>query len=123
MKRMICLTFMLSLIAGCGQDYNSNYGDYGQYSPVEGIDSSTPEGARLLAAYRVFQGKCFQCHSWSNYKTSAQWESAGLIVKGNSASSDVITMLKNYGGNMPPDPIAPLSTEELTNVEAWINAL
>lgn len=120
MKKILCITFLLSLVSGCGQDYNSNYGDYAQYSPVEGIDSSTPEGLRLLEAYKVFQGKCFQCHSWSDYKTSQQWIDAGKVTAGVPGSSSVYTRLKNNGGNMPPDPIGALSTAEFTAVENWI---
>ena len=123
MKKISGLLFLVLILSGCGQDYNSNYGDYGQYSPVEGIDSSTPEGTRLLAAYKVMQAKCFQCHQWSTYKTSAQWVSAGLVVAGNSSGSDVYTILKNNGGNMPPDPIAQLSSEELSSIQTWIDGI
>lgn len=123
MKKISGLLFLVLILSGCGQDYNSNYGDYGQYSPVEGIDSSTPEGTRLLAAYKVMQAKCFQCHQWSTYKTSAQWVSAGLVVAGNSSGSDVYTILKNNGGNMPPDPIAQLSSEEVNSIQTWIDGI
>ena len=115
---------ILILATGCGQDYNSNSGDFGQYAPIEGIDSSTADGARLLASYKVFQAKCFQCHnSWANYKSSAQWEASGLVQKGNSSASQVYTRLKNNGGNMPPDPIAELTATELLSVETWINQI
>lgn len=111
------------MLTSCGQDYNSNYGDSGAYSPVEGIDSSTPEGTRLVAAYKVAQAKCFQCHQWSTYKTSSAWVSAGLVVAGNSGGSDLFTILKNNGGSMPPDPIAQLTTEELESIKTWIDNL
>ena len=123
MKKIIGLTLLLVLLAGCGQDYNSNSGDFAQYAPIEGIDSSTPDGTRLLAAYKVFQAKCFQCHTWSAYKTSADWVSAGLASKGNSSASQVYTRLKNNGSNMPPDPIAELTAAELLSVETWINQM
>lgn len=123
MKKIFCLTFLLILAAGCGQDYNSNTGDFSQYSPIEGIDSSTPDGTRLLAVYKIFQAKCFSCHTWSQYKTSEQWVSAGLVSKGNTGASQVFTRLKNSGGNMPPDPIAELTSTELLSVEAWINQM
>lgn len=123
MKKILALTFTILMLTGCGQDYNSNYGDGGQYSPIEGIDSSTPDGTRLLAAYKVAQTKCFQCHQWSTYKTSAQWVSAGLAVAGNSGGSEMYTILKNNGGNMPPDPIAQLTTEELESIKTWIDGM
>lgn len=123
MKKISGLLFLILFISGCGQDYNSNYGDYGQYSPVEGIDSSTPEGVRLLAAYKVMQTKCFQCHQWSAYKTSAQWVSAGLVIAGNSSGSEVYTILKNNGGNMPPDPIAQLTSDEVNSIQVWIDGI
>ncbi len=123
MKKIFSLTFLLILLAGCGQDYNSNTGDFAQYSPIEGIDSSTPDGTRLLAAYKIFQAKCFSCHSWSEYKSSAQWVSAGLVSKGNTSASQVWTSLKNNNGTMPKDPIAELTSTELATVEAWINGI
>lgn len=123
MKSIIGTIFLLLLVAGCGQDYNSNTGDYSQYAPIEGIDSSTPDGARLLAAYKIFQAKCFQCHTWSQYKTSAQWVSAGKVAQGNASASAIYTILKNNGGNMPPDPIAELTSTELAAVESWINQM
>jgi uncharacterized membrane protein len=120
-KKIITLIFLMMLLQGCGQDYNSNSGDYSQYAPVEGIDSSTPDGTRLLAAYKIMQTKCFQCHTWSSYKSSASWVSARLVTAGSTGGSDLYVKLKNVGGNMPPDPIAQLTAEELTAIEVWIN--
>lgn len=123
MKNRISFALLLLFLASCGQDYNSNTGDFAQYAPIEGIDSSTEDGTRLLATYKIFQAKCFQCHSWSAYKTSAAWVSAGLVFKGNSSASQVYTRLKNNGGDMPPDPIAELTAAELLSVETWINQM
>ena len=124
MNKWLLIAFVLILASSCGQDYNSNSGDFGQYAPIEGIDSSSPDGSRLLAAYKVFQAKCFQCHnSWSGYKTSDQWVAAGNVSKGNLSASQVYTRLKNNGGNMPPDPIAELTADELLSVETWINQI
>jgi len=123
MKKRVIFILILGVLVSCGQDYNSNTGDFAQYAPIEGIDSSTPDGTRLLASYKVFQAKCFQCHTWSAYKTSADWVSAGLVSKGNSSASQVYTRLKNTGGDMPPDPIAELTAAELLTVETWINQM
>ncbi|MBC7714839.1 MAG: hypothetical protein H7177_15945 [Rhizobacter sp.] len=124
MKKIISLIFIAFLAASCGQDYNSSSGDYSQYAPIEGIDSSTPDGVRLLAAYKVFQTKCFQCHNaWSAYKSSAQWTAAGLVSQGNTGGSLIWTRLKNNGGDMPQDPVAELTTDELGSVETWINGI
>ncbi len=123
MNRNLFFLFSLLLIASCGQDYNSNYSDKGRYAPIAGIDSSTPDGARLLASYRVLQDKCFQCHQWSSYKTSAQWVAAGKVVAGSTGGSSLYTNLINAGGNMPPAPIAQLSSDELATIEAWINGI
>lgn len=124
MKKICSLLFVAFIITGCGQAYNSNSGDEGQYAPISGIDSSTPDGARLLAAYKVFQGKCFGCHSaWQGYKSSAQWVEAHEVVAGDLSSSPVYTRLKNVGGDMPRDPIAQLTAEELATVETWISQM
>lgn len=123
MKSFICLT-IIALLSSCGQDYNSNSGDAGQYSTVSTIDTSTPEGVRLAASYSVLQAKCFQCHSgWSGYTTSQQWVDAGLVVRGSFLSSELIRRLKNYGGDMPPDPQSPLSTDEIAPLQTWIENL
>ena len=123
MKKIFILAFILTLYS-CGQDYNSNSGDSGQYSTNGSIDTSTPEGARLSAAYTVMQGKCFQCHSaWSAYDTSSKWEQAGLITPSSAATSQLIRSLKNYGGDMPPDSHSPLTNEQLTTLENWIDNL
>lgn len=121
MKKTFFIFLSLFLIS-CGQDYNSNSGDEGQYSSNGSIDTSTPDGVRLAAVYTILQSKCFQCHSgWTSYTTSAQWESAGLIVKGSAANSELVRSLKNYGGDMPPDPQSPLTTEQVTVFETWID--
>ncbi len=124
MKKNVFLIAVLALFSGCGQDYNSSSNDAGQYAPIEGIDSSTASGARLLAAYRVMQSKCFQCHSsWSTYKTNALWVSSGKVVAGNTSASSVYTSLKNNNGNMPPDPYAQLTAEELETITTWIQGI
>jgi len=124
MKKTTLLTFFLAaFLASCGQDYNSNYNDKGRYAPIAGIDSSTPDGARLLASYRIMQDKCFQCHQWSSYKSSAQWVAAGKVVAGSTGASSIYTNLINAGGNMPPAPIAQLTSEEVASIEAWINGI
>jgi uncharacterized membrane protein len=124
MNKIICLIFIIFFAASCGQDYNSNSGDYSQYAPQDGIDASIADGTRLLAAYKIFQAKCFQCHSaWSVYKSSVQWTSSGLVTQGNTSGSLVWTRLKNNGGDMPQDPIAELTTDELAIVETWINGI
>ncbi|NOT79719.1 MAG: hypothetical protein HOP07_12065 [Bacteriovoracaceae bacterium] len=119
-NKLIISLFLCLAFVSCGQDYNSNYGDKGRYTPIEGIDSSTPAGARMLGVYRVMQDKCFQCHQWSNYKTAEQWEAAGIVSRGSLSGSICHTRLKNNGSDMPPDPIAQLTAEELTAVEEWI---
>ena len=115
---------LMLLLASCGQSYNSNSGDIAAYEPIEGIDASTPDGARLLVAYKAFQPKCFSCHSgYADYKTSEQWVNAGLVTPGMPSTSTVYTILKNAGGRMPPDPVAQLTTEEFEAVEAWISGM
>ena len=124
MKKILSLIILSVVLSSCGQDYNSSSNDAGQYAPIEGIDSSTAGGARLLAAYRVMQSKCFQCHSsWATYKTNALWVSSGKIVAGNPSASSAYTSLKNNNGNMPPDPYAQLTTEELETVTNWIQGM
>jgi mono/diheme cytochrome c family protein len=126
MKKLLVMTFLLLGLTSCGSDYNSNYGDYAQYGPIEGIDSSTPDGARLLDAYKVMQtNKCFQCHGdFASFKTSAAWVSSpkGIVVAGSPSSSTVFTRLINNGGDMPQNG-SQLTTEEVAKIEAWISGI
>ena len=119
------MTFLLITLASCGSDYNSNYGDYSKYGPIEGIDSSTPDGARLLAAYRVMQGQCFSCHAgYADYKSSAAWVASGSsrVVAGSPTSSTIFTKLLNNGGTMPLNG-SQLSADDVAAIEAWITGI
>ena len=127
MQNKIIIFIFLFVISACGQDYNSNYNDHGQYSSVS-IDTSTPEGARFGAAYKVLQTKCMSCHSYTHpfdesFNTSEKWIHSGYVVQGNYLASLIISTLKNYEGTMPEDPNTPLSKEELATLEAWISNL
>ncbi len=122
MKFFLILIILLSLF-GCGQDYNSQSNDIGQYSQSP-IDRSTPEGERLYLVYRSMQTNCFSCHgSWSSYTTSNQWVSAGLVVRGNPNTSKIVYRLKNMGSNMPPDPSSQISDDDYSAYLNWINNL
>jgi hypothetical protein len=124
MKKIYTFIFILLLSASCGQSFNSNSGDEGQYAPISGIDDSTPEGARFLAAYKAYKNNsCFACHSWADYKSSEQWLNNNLVVSGNLAQSKVYTTLRNVGGTMPPSPLPQMSAAEISSIEAWINGL
>ena len=109
------------LAASCGQDYNSTSGDFGQYAPIEGIDSSTEDGTRLLAAYKVMRTKCFACHEWSEFKSSAAWVASGRVAAGNAAGSALYTEISN--GRMPPPDAPQMVGEETAKIEAWINGI
>lgn len=113
--------FSLALL-GCGQDYNSNTNDQGQYASVT-IDSSTPDGTRFSSAYKILQSKCMQCHDWTSYNTSEKWISTGYVSQGNFSDSTIITALKNYGGQMPKDPYTALSDTEVATLREWISNL
>jgi uncharacterized membrane protein len=118
-KNLVFLLAFLFLIS-CGQDYNSNTNDRGTYADT-GISAGDP----FYQPYQVLQTKCFSCHGseWSDFKISQQWVDAGLVVPGNYATSLIKTRLKNYGGNMPPEPFSPLTTTEINIISTWINSL
>ncbi len=121
MKKKLFIIFFAILLSSCGQDYNSNYNDRGTYA-----DIGIPPGDPLYTPYVILQNKCFSCHSseWQNYKTSAQWVTAGLVTAGNYNISKLKVNLKNYsGGTMPPDPTSPLTSTELDTLKTWINNL
>lgn len=118
--------FVLFFLIGCGQDFNSNSGDE-SFSAVNGIDTSTPAGQRLDAAYTVLKNECMSCHtgyhnSWNSYKTDTAWINAGLVSAGSPAASTVYNRLKNVGGDMPL--LNPqISEVERQALDAWITQL
>lgn len=114
------------LLVSCGQSFNSHTGD-AAYSGTNGIDTSTPAGQRLDAAYTVLKNECMSCHtgyhnSWANYRTSSAWINAGLVSPGSINASSVYTRLKNVGGDMPI--LNPqISETERQVLESWISQL
>lgn len=120
-QSLLIIFFLFFTLFSCGQDFNSNSNDEGQYSTVT-IDSSTPEGARFSAAYKVIQTQCMGCHDWASYDTKEKWTEA-YVVAGNYAGSPLISILKNYGGSMPKDPYPALSPADLVVLENWISNL
>lgn len=121
---MKCLLIAsLFLLFSCGQDTNSQTNDRTVYGDVE-IDTSSPEGQRLSAAYTVLKTNCFSCHGgWANYTSSNDWINSGKVDPGSYATSLLATRLKNNGGNMPPNPSGPLSSADNTILQNWINNL
>jgi hypothetical protein len=105
-------------VTSCGQNYNSDSNDAGGDI---GIDCST--NASLCAAYTVIQNNhCFECHSWSGYKTNAAWVSAGLVVADDPTDSMIIKQLKNSGGTMPQN-YTPLLSSDYNSLVSWIQNL
>lgn len=121
--KYLCLLIFLT---GCGQSFNSSSGD-SAFTATNGIDTTTPAGQRLDAAYTVLKNECMSCHtgyhnSWNNYKTDLAWQSAGLVVSGDPAGSQVYFRLKNVGGDMPQ--LNPQISEiERQTIEDWISQL
>lgn len=109
---VICSLFTL---LACGQNYNSSSNDNGGDI---GIDCTVQP--RLCAAYMAMKSNhCFECHSWSSYRTDQDWSAAGLVVKNNPSSSLLVQQLKNAGGTMPQDN-SPMSDDEYTSIKTWI---
>ena len=130
MKRIVSLKIYIvvaTLVASCGQSFNSNTTDYLLLPSNYCEDQSNTS---LCEANEVLQTKCTSCHegyhdTWAAYSTNAAWIESGLVVAGNPAGSDVVIRLKNYGTgltNMPKDAPA-LSQDEYDKIEAWINSL
>lgn len=106
------------VLSNCGQNYNSNSNDVTGSSNIDcGLY------AKLCTAYPVIQhNHCFQCHSWSGYRTDEQWVQAGLVVPGSPNTSSLIKQLQNTGGDMPKDYSA-LSSDDIDTLKAWIQAI
>ncbi|MGZ3723077.1 MAG: hypothetical protein ACXVA9_09115 [Bdellovibrionales bacterium] len=112
--QIACSVLILTL-ASCGQNYNSSTNDNGGEL---GIDCATEP--RLCAAVLAMKNNhCFECHSWSGYKTDASWIAAGLVTKDNPGNSKLVQQLKNAGGTMPQN-YSPMSSDEYDAVKTWI---
>jgi len=113
--RFIVALFITAAVLSCGQNYNSSTNDNGGDI---GIDCTTQ--AQLCTAYSALKNNhCFECHSWSGYRTDQAWISAGLVVKDSPLSSQLVTNLKNAGGSMPQNN-SPMSSDEYDAVTTWI---
>lgn len=120
------LLIFLFLISACGQDYNSNSFDETRFGSGN-IDTSSPAGQRLAAAFNIIQTNCISCHSnyhsfYGTYTTDELWLNSGLVVAGDFEGSFLIQNLKNYGGSMPQGG-SQLSSEQIEVLREWIEAL
>ncbi len=114
-KTVLIIVFLLSV--SCGQVYNSNTFDQYTYG-ANGISDPV-----FAAGYNVLKSRCMTCHyhsGWSGYTTEEQWTSAGLVIAGSAATSQIMTRLKNNGGDMPTDA-GPIPADEKLALETWIN--
>lgn len=118
-KDMVRALALLSLFVSCGQNFNTNTFD------AKAFGSGTVEAA-LADSFAILQDKCMSCHNyhqqWQTYRTSAQWVAAGRVIPGNAFASDLITRMKNFGGDMPLEGDS-LSSDEADVIRQWINAL
>ena len=60
--------------------------------------------------------------NWQNFQTPADWERAGLIVKGNGLTSQIITIQKPLG-DMPQGNFQPLDSVEQQEIIDYIDTL
>ena len=121
-KSVLNILFCLLIFSSCGQNFNSNSNDQGQYATVK-IDTSSPAGERFAAAYKVIQVNCMACHSWNSYDTSDKWIQSGYVIQADYSHSLLMTRLKNNGGDMPKSPNGALKTSEITILQDWITNL
>jgi hypothetical protein len=119
----VSFIFILFLINSCIQTSNSSSTDESVYKKFE-IDTSTPAGQRLSAAFSVIKTNCISCHSDMNLKTDAEWISSGYLTQGSATSSMLYCRIKgsNCGAeDMPKD--SSLSQSDITTIKTWIDNL
>jgi hypothetical protein len=111
-----CAFLVLAVgLTACGQNYNSSSNDGGGDL---GIDCTVQ--AQLCSAYTAMKtNHCFECHSWSGYRTNQDWLNSGLVIKDNPSGSRLITQLKNAGGTMPQNN-SPMASDDYDAITAWI---
>jgi hypothetical protein len=120
-----CLCFSLLFFIGCGQTFNSNTEDFNLLASSFCTDQSN---TALCTANEIIQTKCTTCHTsnihafWSGLDTNAEWVASGRVVAGNPDASNLVTKLKNYGGNMP-DQAPELSDADAQAIRDWISGI
>lgn len=125
-NKLILLSLTLAF-SSCGQTFNSNTNDTGLVALGACTEAGTPAGDRYCAAEKVIQDRCVNCHSgyhdqWAKWKDETAWKSSGRVVAGSTASSVLITRLKNQGGNMPADAPQIADTEYQTLID-WVQMM
>jgi hypothetical protein len=120
--------FILLLLSGCIQDYNSSSGDRERFgkrpTPTR---SGNPEDERFGRAFTIISNNCLSCHfgfhnRWASNTTDNAWKISGLVIPGDPFSSRLITKLQNIGGNMPFQS-PPLSEDDFNTLVEWINLM
>lgn len=114
----IILITALMFFNNCGQDFNSNSGDALLASQLN-IDCTLPENVQLCPALLVLKRNCASCHAPWMYESTAEFISSGLIVPGDPGSSELLTSIKNMGGDMPPNSGA-LPTADFNAIVDWV---
>lgn len=125
MKKML-LIFITLFLFGC-QDTNSNSDDKIKYGPIE-ITETDPN---FLAAYKVIQNRCVNCHTssihnhWAGLISNDDWLSQYVIVKNRPDLSALIQRIINSGAPSSNMPIggSALPANEYQALTKWVTEI
>jgi len=77
---------------------------------------------------KIFSQNCNSCHrtggvtgNFDSLTTDSDWLKSPYIVPGSSATSQIMKVLKNNGGSMPPS--GALSAADASSIAKWIDGL
>lgn len=121
----ISLLSLLCILVSC-QNNNSSSADRFKYGPIE-----LENNPQFQAAYPVIQSRCVNCHTstihdvWASYTTSAQYISAGLVIKQDPNNSRFIRYIQNSGLSPATMPLndGPLPNDEYQILVDWVNGI
>lgn len=117
MKRLGLVVLVL-LAAGCNYQVKKSAGDAG----VGPETKPTTEAITFAEVKVVLDKRCSTCHHHADdFKTYDSTMATGDVVAGNAAGSDLVTRLKNFGGDMPRGGAGPIPDEEAALIRDWIN--
>lgn len=117
---IVLTTFLLSYLTGCGNFTKSEH---------SGTESSASTNSFEAGAFETIQAKCASCHGVTGSPqggidyilNKTEMLEKKLIVTGSATSSPLYISINN--GSMPPSGYTAVTSDELSEIQSWIDNL